>query len=170
MAKISLCDRCNYYAHTNLLVCAVHPYGPEWGVCSDFISAELWEPDDPKSYDPEMESECGWHPIFTGKCPECRTSFSRMRLPHSNGAVNVVVGKMISKPSLPRLRLDYSLRSTPYTSRPLTLLIVSSIAAEAAMISRSSPPRYKRPKLPTATISKILIEAAFSASLAAKAA
>lgn len=90
--------------------------------------------------------------------------------PHSNGAVNVVVGKMISKPSLPRLLLDYSLRSTPYTSRPLTLLIVSSIAAEAAMISRSSPPRYKRPKLPTATISKILIEAAFSASLAAKAA
>ena len=90
--------------------------------------------------------------------------------PHSNGAVNVVVGKMISKPSLPRLRLDYSLRSTPYTSRPLTLLIVSSIAAEAAMISRSSPPRYKRPKLPTATISKILIKAAFSASLAAKAA
>jgi len=81
MAKISLCDRCNFYAHSPLLVCAVHPYGPQWGVCTDFISAELWEPEDPKSYDPAMESECGWHPIFTGKCPECRTPFSRMRLP-----------------------------------------------------------------------------------------
>lgn len=96
--------------------------------------------------------------------------FPECDYPHSNGAVNVVAGKMISKPSLPRLRLNYSLRSAPYTSRPLTLLIIFSTAAEAAMISRSSPPRYKRPKLPTATISKILIEAAFSASLAAKAA
>ncbi len=81
MAKISLCDRCNFYAHTQFLVCAVHPYGPEGGACSDFVSAELWEPDDPKSYDPAMEAECGWHPIFTGKCPECRTPFSRMRIP-----------------------------------------------------------------------------------------
>jgi len=81
MAKISLCDRCNFYSHSQLLVCAVHPYGPEWGICSDFVSAELWEPDDPHSYDPAMEAECGCHPICTGKCPECRTGFSRMRIP-----------------------------------------------------------------------------------------
>ncbi len=81
MAKISLCDRCNFYSHSQLLVCAVHPYGPDWGVCSDFASAELWEPEDLTHYDPAMETEYGWHPIFTGKCPECRTYFSRMRIP-----------------------------------------------------------------------------------------
>ncbi|MEI6329236.1 MAG: hypothetical protein ACOYN8_05700 [Pseudanabaena sp.] len=95
MAKIPLCDRCNFYAHTNLLVCAVHPYGAEWGHCSDFVSAELWEPDDPKSYDPAMETEYGWHPIFTGKCPECRASFRECVCHLCNGGVNVVDGRMI---------------------------------------------------------------------------
>ena len=98
----------------------------------------------------------------------------------SSGYVNVVDGKMIclKTKKLWHTRsvchsflvlFTYSLRSLQM-SRPLTLAIVCSTAAEAAIISRSSPPRYKRPKLPTATISKILIEAAFSASLAARAA
>jgi hypothetical protein len=85
----------------------------------------------------------------------------------SNGFVNAVAGKMSCK--FVAKQQVYSLRSLQI-SRPLTLLIVFNTAAEAAIISRSSPPRYKRPKLPTATISRILIEAAFSASLAASAA
>lgn len=85
----------------------------------------------------------------------------------SNGVVNAVDGKMSCK--LVEKQQVYSLRSLQI-SRPLIFSIVFSTAAEAAIISRSSPPRYKRPKLPTATISKILIEAAFSASFAARAA
>lgn len=72
--------------------------------------------------------------------------FHECACPQSNGDVKAVAGKMIfssnKKPTFGGLFIgDYSLRSLPYTSRPLTLLIVFSTAAEAAIISRSSPPR-----------------------------
>ena len=55
-------------------------------------------------------------------------------------------------------------------SLPATFSIAVKAAPEPAIISLSSPPKYKRPKLPTACTCKILIKEAFSASLAAKAA
>lgn len=36
MAKLPYCDRCQLYAHTPYLVCAVHPTGVESDRCPDF--------------------------------------------------------------------------------------------------------------------------------------
>ena len=54
------------------------------------------------------------------------------------------------------------------TSLPAILSNAARAAEEPAMISLSSPPRYTRPKLPIEVTLRILINAAFSASLAAK--
>jgi hypothetical protein len=81
MPKISLCDRCSFFAHTSLLVCAIHPYGPESAYCRDFDSAELWHPEDVQQFDPEMQTEWDWHPLFTGCCPDCGSKFSRLKVP-----------------------------------------------------------------------------------------
>ena len=54
--------------------------------------------------------------------------------------------------------------------RPSTFSKADSAARQATSISFSSPPRYTRPKLPVARTSRILMSAAFSASLAARAA
>ncbi|CAN1209013.1 hypothetical protein TUMEXPCC7403_02235 [Tumidithrix helvetica PCC 7403] len=79
--KLPECDRCNLYSRTNYLVCAVHPAGPSGKTCPDFESAELWEPENPEHYREQHMDEWFWHPIFTGKCPDCNHSFSRLRLP-----------------------------------------------------------------------------------------
>ncbi len=76
----SECDRCSYYAHSRYVVCALHPAGPTRPHCPDFDSAELWEPEDPAIYG-EWVKEMLWHPLFTGRCPECRRPFSRFKLP-----------------------------------------------------------------------------------------
>jgi hypothetical protein len=82
MPKIPDCDRCIYYSHSRFLVCAIYPSGPDYKSCADFESAELWQPEDPETYqDIHNLDEIYWHPLFTGECPECGYKFSRYRLP-----------------------------------------------------------------------------------------
>jgi len=44
MPKISDCDRCLNNAHSNYLVCAIHPDGVDGNSCPDFADdgQELW--------------------------------------------------------------------------------------------------------------------------------
>jgi hypothetical protein len=50
------CDRCDFFAHSPYLVCALHPAGPEEQPCRDFESAELWQTERPEDYrDQHME-------------------------------------------------------------------------------------------------------------------
>jgi hypothetical protein len=84
MPKIPDCDRCKLFSHTKYLVCAVHPAGPEGKYCRDFETAELWELEDPKNYKDYNFKDLMWHPLFTGRCPDCRHPFSRFKLPPVN--------------------------------------------------------------------------------------
>jgi hypothetical protein len=90
MAKIPECNRCLLYAHNPHLICAVHPMGVEGEICPDFQldpdapTKELWEPVGASYYNGELilqpetrltQAEqlrlLDWHPVFTGRCPEC---------------------------------------------------------------------------------------------------
>lgn len=78
--KLPWCDRCSYYAHSPFLVCAVHPLGVKQS-CLDFETAELWQPESLQDYPQLGLEEYDWHPIFTGRCPDCDFPFSRLKLP-----------------------------------------------------------------------------------------
>jgi hypothetical protein len=88
MPKLPECDRCQLSAHSNYLVCAIHPEGPEGNECLDFApvagSEEQWQPLGGSYYNGELI--CDWthylttqerlelldtHPLFTGLCPNC---------------------------------------------------------------------------------------------------
>jgi hypothetical protein len=92
MAKISECDRCQYFLNSPHLVCAVNPCGPEGLTCEDFraITPSGTEPARqplgggyyvgnwiPQPFPVLTENEqlalLDWHPQFTGRCPECET-------------------------------------------------------------------------------------------------
>ncbi|MFN3926731.1 MAG: hypothetical protein ACK4QL_05285 [Pseudanabaenaceae cyanobacterium] len=75
------CNNCDFYAHSPFLVCALHPAGPETVPCPDFESAELWQPECPEDFLDQQLGDFFWHPLFTGRCPECGTPFSRLKLP-----------------------------------------------------------------------------------------
>jgi|YNPMSStandDraft_2_1061718.scaffolds.fasta_scaffold13392_2 rubrerythrin len=75
------CDRCDFFAHSPYLVCALHPAGPEEQPCRDFESAELWQTERPEDYRDQHMEDFFWHPLFTGRCPDCGYIFSRMKLP-----------------------------------------------------------------------------------------
>ncbi len=75
------CDRCDFFAHSPYLVCALHPKGPLEHPCRDFESAELWQTELPEDFCDQHMEDFLWHPLFTGRCPECHYSFSRMKLP-----------------------------------------------------------------------------------------
>jgi predicted RNA-binding Zn-ribbon protein involved in translation (DUF1610 family) len=95
MPKIPDCDRCLLYAHSLHLVCAVHPSGVDDDNCIDFREdpnpelQEQWQPEGASYYNgllilqpppitPERQLELlEWHPIFTGKCPQCGAEFDR---------------------------------------------------------------------------------------------
>ncbi|AFZ27262.1 hypothetical protein Cylst_5228 [Cylindrospermum stagnale PCC 7417] len=106
MPKIPECDRCLFYCHNPHLVCAVHPGGVEGNNCMDFrkdpnADKEQWEPEGARyindelvpnrsfyngeeiiqphgRWTPQEQLELiDWHPIFTGKCPQCGTAFNR---------------------------------------------------------------------------------------------
>lgn len=81
MPKILECDRCNYYAHSKYLVCAVHPSGIDGNYCPDFESSELWGLESPENYKDQQIEDMFWHPIFTGRCPMCNHEFSRFQPP-----------------------------------------------------------------------------------------
>ena len=101
MAKIPDCDRCRFFASSPYLVCALHPGGPETDICPDYSELDFqtteeedpdpmgwfsddWQPALPGTYlgktiaepntDLSTEDQLAlldWHPIFTGRCPEC---------------------------------------------------------------------------------------------------
>jgi hypothetical protein len=90
MPKISDCDHCQYYLHSPHLVCAVNPCGPLGLTCKDFnaitqADAEIarqplgggyylgdWIPQPfPEMTEAEKLALLDWHPLFTGRCPNC---------------------------------------------------------------------------------------------------
>lgn len=85
MPKISDCERCRFYAHTPYMVCGVNPCGPEGDECPDFEAvAPLGEPLEGGYYagdwipqlrthitDEQRLALLDWHPLFTGRCPNC---------------------------------------------------------------------------------------------------
>jgi len=75
------CDRCRFYARSAFLCCAPHPSGPPALPCPDFESNDLWQPEDLSPYDAIFREWYGQHPLFTGRCPDCRTPFPRNQLP-----------------------------------------------------------------------------------------
>ncbi|MCG6137157.1 MAG: hypothetical protein MET45_21405 [Nostoc sp. LLA-1] len=94
--KIPQCDRCLLNPHSPYIVCAVHPTGPNGDSCLDFREdpnaqvEELWQPEGASYYNgelilqpqqrwtPEQQLEfLDWHPLFTGKCPQCGFTFER---------------------------------------------------------------------------------------------
>lgn len=100
MPKIPDCDRCLLNAHNPYLVCAIHPFGPDDNSCLDFRPAtnaepeELWEPEGASYYSGELILQprqrwtreeqlelLDYHPLFTGKCPQCKFEFPRYERP-----------------------------------------------------------------------------------------
>jgi hypothetical protein len=98
MSKSLPCDRCLNNAHSNYLVCAIHPKGIDGEVCPDFADdgQELWCPDGyrfdqqhqlvklPVTYEtdhvPTLTRAQQYqilmtHPMFTGLCPQCRYEY-----------------------------------------------------------------------------------------------
>jgi len=99
MSKLPECDRCQFNAHSEYLVCAIHPSGIQGDRCPDFLLdpefTEMWSPigfmfidrqlfRKPIVYNQNFEPELTrsqqvqileTHPLFTGVCPECGTSY-----------------------------------------------------------------------------------------------
>jgi hypothetical protein len=92
MPKIPDCDRCQYFLNSLYLVCAINPCGPEGDTCEDFsVIAQAdteverqslgggyylgdWIPQPfPIATVEEQTALLDWHPLFTGRCPNCET-------------------------------------------------------------------------------------------------
>ncbi len=91
MRRLPECDRCLFNTRNPLLPCTVHPVIPDnIESCIDFRldpqvpPLEQWEPAGAAYYDGELvlaPAQCrtnqeqldllDWHPLFTGRCPEC---------------------------------------------------------------------------------------------------
>ena len=76
------CRQCHYYAYSPYLVCADHPLGPEGGDCADFTPDPTRAKEEatycgeviPEAMTHTTEEQWAlldWHPIFTGRCPNC---------------------------------------------------------------------------------------------------
>ncbi|MBD1838900.1 hypothetical protein NDI44_26950 [Trichocoleus sp. DQ-A3] len=100
MSKIPECDRCLLYSHDPDLVCAIHPSGVESDRCLDFREnpnaepEELWQPEGATYYNGELmkQPKQRWtlkeqlelldcHPMFTGRCPQCKMPFPKSEMP-----------------------------------------------------------------------------------------
>ncbi|MEP0754939.1 hypothetical protein NDA03_22235 [Trichocoleus sp. Lan] len=100
MPKIPECDRCLLYAHNPYFICAVHPSGVENDTCPNFIPdpnaepEELWEPEGASYYNGELMKQpkprwtplqqlemLDYHPMFTGRCPQCEMPFDMKKTP-----------------------------------------------------------------------------------------
>ena len=89
MTKLPECHRCQFYAHSPYLVCAVHPSGADSDRCLDFrpsspLEREVWEVRSTLVYEqdhqPRLTRGEQWeildtHPLFTNLCPSCGASF-----------------------------------------------------------------------------------------------
>lgn len=91
MQKLPECDRCRLNARTPYLLCTLHPAGIEAEECVEFDPdpnipiAEPWLPVGMAWYDGHLVCSpleqrwtaaqklalLDWHPLFTGKCPNC---------------------------------------------------------------------------------------------------
>ena len=103
MPKIPHCDRCLNNAHSNYLVCAMHPEGVDGNSCPDFADdgQELWCPDGytfdaqqqlvklpvryetnhvPKLTRAQQLQILMTHPMFTRLCPQCRYEYPSDRI------------------------------------------------------------------------------------------
>lgn len=84
------CHRCQYFLNSSYLICAVNPCGPTSENCDDFeaiAQAEAaperqplgggyymgdWIPQPfPTLTEAEQLALLDWHPLFTGRCPNC---------------------------------------------------------------------------------------------------
>jgi hypothetical protein len=111
MSKLPECDRCRFYAYSTDLVCAVHPFGVQANSCLDFrpnpnLEPEgIWTPEGVEFVDGELifnreqfsydGSELlndyltsqekiellDYHPMFTGRCPNCEMPFDMNQPP-----------------------------------------------------------------------------------------
>jgi len=105
--KLPECDRCQFYTGNPHLPCAVHPHGATGSGCLDFredLAAvhqweqflgldwveEPWQPEGASYYNGELiltpeqrwsQMEqlnlLDWHPMFTGRCPECEMAITQ---------------------------------------------------------------------------------------------
>ena len=97
------CDRCHFASDTLLLVCYLHPCGPEGNDCPDFReqalpsveqTSALWEPDGFSYYNDELirsplsflsaqerRELLDTHPILTGRCPNCEHTMQQTTPP-----------------------------------------------------------------------------------------
>jgi len=103
MPKLPECDQCQLYSLTPHLVCAIHPSGPATDECWDFApkaaamitteAEDLWFPG-AASYGGELIPESHsrltqeeqlelleTHPLFTGRCPQCRHELKELNHP-----------------------------------------------------------------------------------------
>lgn len=90
MSRIPQCERCLYNTRNPHLLCTLHPMGIESDICPDFEldpntePEELWQPEGAAYYNGELIYQpeqrwikqqqlelLFWHPLFTGKCPQC---------------------------------------------------------------------------------------------------
>ncbi|MEH2096529.1 hypothetical protein CDG77_33475 [Nostoc sp. 'Peltigera membranacea cyanobiont' 213] len=88
--------RCLLYSYNPHLICIVHPDGVDGDSCLDFREdpnaepVELWEPEGATYYNGELILQpqqrwtqqqklelLDWHPMFTGRCPQCSSEFDR---------------------------------------------------------------------------------------------
>ncbi|AFY62777.1 DUF6464 family protein [Synechococcus sp. PCC 6312] len=85
--KLFQCQSCQMNAHSNYLICAIHPTGPGEKQCPDYApepghDREQWQPEGAAYYNGELVlsrrisvnqqlSLLENHPIFTGCCPRC---------------------------------------------------------------------------------------------------
>ncbi|WP_017711153.1 hypothetical protein [Prochlorothrix hollandica] len=97
MHQLNCCASCHYYARNPNIVCALHPAGQSQGYCADYQQGELplavaWAsqgttPEDDPSGDPVQVAQrrqhlLDWHPLFTGRCPECEMPIADPGVPH----------------------------------------------------------------------------------------
>jgi hypothetical protein len=101
---LPICDRCLNNSRNPHLRCAIHPFGitSPLGQCPEFEldpaagGEECWEPEGASFYADELiitpEQRwtraqklelLDWHPVFTGRCPNCERSLFKTKLqPH----------------------------------------------------------------------------------------
>jgi len=69
--KIPECDRCLLYSHNPHIICAVHPDGVTY-----YNGELILQPRQRWTLEEQLEL-LDWHPLFTGKCPQCGAEYER---------------------------------------------------------------------------------------------
>jgi hypothetical protein len=93
------CDTCLFNTRNPHLPCTVHTTGVMGKTCPDFRldpkaePQEVWEPKGASFYNGELILQpakvrsahqlelLDWHPLFTGRCPNCETPIAFVELP-----------------------------------------------------------------------------------------